>query len=208
MAKMAVVFFLAVTLLGGCKASPDKAGSVVAEATPPVYSEPPTIDTGLSVEQAYAAIPHRRTTWMESESSVPSEEKLYLKVIFQVLDQAVAVRVASLRNYANERFDASDTDAEFDRLIAFVRGMPVPKTLSAHHKHILDGLSGQRQFFQDWKAARGGFAYAQQLANHPAVRTSSAALRAAYNELMAKYPNEAQANKDAFFDYHCALDFL
>jgi hypothetical protein len=33
-------------------------------------------------------------------------------------------------------------------------------------------------------------------------------LRAAYNELMARYPGEAQANKDAFFDYHCALDFL
>jgi hypothetical protein len=209
MPKGAAAFFLAMTLLGGCKASPDKSGSAaVVEAAPPVYSEPPTIDAGLSVEQAYAAIPHRRTVWAESESSVPSQEKAYLSVMFQVLDQAVAVRVASLQNYSNKRFDDSDTDAQFERLITFVRGMPVPNALSAYHKDILDGLSGQRRFFQDWKSARGGFAYAQQIGNHAAVRSSSAALRAAYNELMAKYPSEAQANKDAFFDYHCALDSL
>jgi hypothetical protein len=209
MAKDAIAFLLAATLLGGCKNSPDKSGhAAVVEAAPPVYTEPPTIDAGLSVEQAYAAIPHRRTIWAASESSVPSQEKAYLNVIFRVLDQAVAVRVASLQNYSNQRFDDSDTDGEFDRLITFVRGMPVPKALSAYHKDILDGLSGQRQFFQDWKSARGGVAYAQQIGNHPGVRSSSAALRAAYNELMASYPGEAQANKDAFFDYHCALDFL
>jgi hypothetical protein len=209
MAKGAIAFLLAAALLGGCKNSPDKSGSAaVVEAAPPAYSEPPTIDAGLTVEQAYAAIPHRRTIWADGESSVPSEEKAYLNVIFRVLDQAVAVRVASLQSFSNQRFDDSDTDAEFDRLITFVRGMPVPKALSAYHKDILDGLSGQRQFFQDWKSARGGFAYAQQIGNHPGVRSSSAALRAAYNELMARYPGEAQANKDAFFDYHCALDFL
>jgi hypothetical protein len=143
MAKGAVVFFLATTFLGGCKASPDKPGhAAVVEAAPPVYTEPPTIDAGLSVEQAYAAISHGRTIWADSESSVPYQEKAYLNVIFRVLDQAVAVRVASLQNYSNQRFDDFDTDAEFDRLITFVRGMPVPKALSAYHKDILDGLSG------------------------------------------------------------------
>jgi hypothetical protein len=31
---------------------------------------------------------------------------------------------------------------------------------------------------------------------------------AAHNELMARYPNESATNKDAPFDYHCALDLL
>jgi len=209
MAKSTAVFFIAITLSGGCKNSSDKPeNSRVAEAAPLQYNDPPILDAGLSVEQAYAAIPHRRTIWAESESPVSPEEKAYLKVMFQVLDQAVAVRVTSLQNFSSQRFDNSDTDGEFDRLITFVRAMPVPKTLSAYHKDIIEGLSGQRQFFQDWRTARDRFPYAQQIANHPGVRNSSAALRRAYSELMAKYPNEIPTNKDAFFDYHCALDFF
>jgi YD repeat-containing protein len=34
---------------------------------------------------------------------------------------------------------------------------------------------------------------------HAGVRKVSVALRAAYNELVAKYPNGSPANKDAFF---------
>jgi hypothetical protein len=52
----------------------------VASASPqssaaPAYGDPSTLDIGLTVEQAYAAIPHRRTVWNDSESTVPEEEK-------------------------------------------------------------------------------------------------------------------------------------
>jgi hypothetical protein len=46
------------------------------------------------------------------------------------------------------------------------------------------------------------------LAANGNVQAASAAARAAYGELMSKYPGESQSNKDAFFDFHCALDFL
>lgn len=172
------------------------------------YSDPPAVDVGLAVEQAYAAIPHRRTVWVDSETTVPSEEKAYLKVMFQVLDEGVAVRVAGLQNFSNGNYDSVNVDTEFDRLISFVLSMPVPKGLGSYHKDIVAGLSGQRQFFADWKSQRDGFAFTHQIGNHPGVQASSSALRTAYGELMSKYPNESQANKDAFFDYHCALDFL
>jgi hypothetical protein len=45
------------------------------------HSEPPAVDVGLSVEQAYAAIPHRRTVWTESDSNVPEDERAYLRAI-------------------------------------------------------------------------------------------------------------------------------
>jgi hypothetical protein len=171
-------------------------------------SEPPTLDVGLSVEQAYAAIPHRRTVWGENDSTVPAEEKAYLRVIFEVIDQGVAVRVAGLQNYSAQQYDAVDPVDGYDRLIGFARGMTVPPGLAAYHQRILEGLAGQRQFFADWKAERDGFRFAKQIGDHAGAHNASAALRAAYNELMSKYPNESAANKDAFFDYHCALDFL
>src|SRR5689334_25265030 len=100
---------LALALVAGCKSPADKvANGEVVQAARVQYAEPPSFDAGLSVEQAYAAIPHHRTVWEESDSAAPAEEKAYLKAMFQVLDQAVAVRVASLQNYANSRFDSQD----------------------------------------------------------------------------------------------------
>jgi hypothetical protein len=91
MPKSIAVFFLAIILLGSCKNSSDKPGnSRVAEAGPLQCSDPPILDAELSVEKAYAAIPHRRTIWVESESLIPPEEKAYLKVMFQVLDGQVS----------------------------------------------------------------------------------------------------------------------
>jgi hypothetical protein len=174
----------------------------------PLYSDPPSVDVGMSVEQAYAAIPHRRTVWVERDSSVPPEEKAYLRVIFQVVDEAIAVRVTGLQSFSSERFDSVDVDGQFDRLISFARTMPVPARLTSYHNDILTALSSDRQFFSDWKSQGVSFPFAQQIAGHASVQAASAAAHAAYGELMSKYPSENAGNKDAFFDYHCALDFL
>jgi hypothetical protein len=62
-------------------------------------------------------------------------------------------------------------------------------------------------FLEDWR--RQGPAFPEQtLAVHPRVQSASGALRAAYQTLIARYPEQGASNKDAFFDYHCALDFL
>jgi len=232
MTERMLVVLIAIAMLGGCKSKTETAGDATpagstssqskdsavvteapgnptgTEAGTPQYGEPPAIDVGLSVDEAYAAIPHRRTVWVESNSTVPTEEKAYLKVIFEVMDQAIAVRVAGLQSFSAQQFDKVDPVANYDQLIMFVRSMPVPKTLMTYHQKILDGLWGQQQFFADWRSARDQFRFAQQIGSHAGARHASAALRAAYNELMSKYPNESPTNKDAFFDYHCALDFL
>jgi hypothetical protein len=172
------------------------------------YGDPPSVDVGLSIEQAYAAIPHRRTVWTDSETTVPAGERAYLTAIFAVVDEAIAVRVAGLQNFSQQRFDAVDLDGQFDRLISYARTMPVPSRLNGYHGQILAALSADRQFFNEWKAQGADFPYARQIARHASVQAASSAARAAYSELMSKYPSESQANKDAFFDYHCALDFL
>jgi len=230
MTTRATLFFVAVTLLGGCKnrnelpkfaSAVQPAGTANSErpsvsatpalsviTTPAHYDDPPTADVGLTVEQAYAAIPHRRTIWAESESTIPPADKAYLKVMFQAVDQAIAVRVAGLQGFSSQQFDSINVDAEFDRLIIFARAMAVPTALAAYHNDILHALSGEQQFFAEWKSRRDGFPSAQEIANHPGVRAASSASRAAYNELISKYPAENQSNKEAFYDYHCALDFL
>lgn len=201
-----LLFFTANVLLAGCNSSASKPAVVQAQTLD--YGAPPTFNTGITVEQAYEAVPHRRTVWNDSDTSVPVKDKAYLKTIFQVLDQATAVRVAGMQNYGDGHVDYSDPDAEYDQLIAFVGAMTPPQKLQAYHHDILGALANQRQFFVDWKSQGDRFGYPQVLRTHPGVQRASNALRSAYNELMTQYPHEAKANQDAFFDYHCALDFL
>jgi hypothetical protein len=206
--KQIVILCMALVLLAACKSRTGEGAGAEAGAAVAPPSEPPVLDVGISVEQAYAAIPHRRTVWVESDSTVPAADKAYLRVIFAVIDQGVAARVAGLQHYSAQQFDTSDPVGNYDRLIAFARGLTPPQALRTYHGKVPEALAAQRQFFADWKAAGEQFRYARQIGEHAGARQASDALRAAYNELMAQYPNEGPINKDAFFDYHCALDFL
>jgi len=206
--KWIMVLCIVVVLLAGCKNRTVETAGAEAEAAALPPGEPPVLDVGISVAQAYAAIPHRRTVWSESDSTVPAAQQAYLRAIFAVLDQGVAARVAGLEHYSAQQFDAAEPVENYDRLIAYVRGLAPPPALSTYQGKVLEALAAQRQFFADWKAAGDGFPYAQKIGEHAGARQASDALRAAYNELMAHYPNEGASNKDAFFDYHCALDFL
>jgi hypothetical protein len=197
---------LALIQFAGCKSALDKPEPVQAQSLD--YGDPPTFNVGLSVDQAYEAIPHRRTVWNEVDSTASPSEKAYLKTILEVLDQATAVRIAGMQNYAGGHFDYSDPDSEYSQLINFTTGMTPPTKLEVYHREILQGLTNQRQFFTDWKAQGAKFGYPLCIKTHPGVQRASGALRSAYQELMNRFPAEAQANKDAFFDYHCALDFL
>jgi hypothetical protein len=204
--RFAAIFIFAFASLAGCKNSSDKPEVVQAQTLD--YGDPPAFNLGLSVEGAYEAIPHRRTVWNDRDSTASAPENAYLKTIFEVLDQATAVRVAGMQNYAAGHFDYSDPDSEYEQLINFTRGMTPPKKLEIYRNYSLLGLMNQKQFFTDWKAKGDAFGYPLCIKTDPGVQRASGALRSAYNELMAQYPREAQANKDAFFDYHCALDFL
>ena len=178
MKKTAIfMLVLAIAVLNACrKSATDSQPAMATQAAAPIeYPDPPTLNPGISVDDAYAAIPHRRTVWAEEGSTVPAPERDYLKVMFRLEDEAVAARVAGLQKYSRNQFEDSDVDSEFDQLITFARGAVPPPSL---------------------------------IDQNPAARKASGELRAAYEELMSKYPQEGQTNKDAFFDYHCALDFM
>jgi hypothetical protein len=205
----AILSLAALFALTGCKNSAETPATVAASSpAAPSYGAPPSVDVGLTVEQAYAAIPHRRTIWSGPDSTAAPDEKSYLNAMFQLVDQAIALRVAALEAYTRGEFGSLDFDAQFDRLLTFARATQPPKSLVAYHNDIVTVLTADRQFFQDWKTHRSQFAFAGHIENHPSVRAASAASRAAYDELMHRFPTENSSNRDAFFDYHCALDFL
>jgi hypothetical protein len=173
----------------------------------PSIDTAPTLNLDLSVEAAYATIPHKRTVMDFAVSNMAEQDKRFLEVAFHLIDQAIRLRVTAYQKFS--RGEVSDSPiAEFDRLIEYLRKIEAPSRLSDYQARLLQALSDQRAFFQEWVGQGQQFQYGRSVATHPKVQSASSALRAAYGILMELYPNETSTNKEAFFDYHCALDFI
>jgi hypothetical protein len=97
-----------------------------------------------------------------------------------------------------------------EQLIDYLQGIEAPASLTNYQSALLQAVSDQLSFFQEWQSLGQQFQYGspQTLAQHPKVQSASNALRGAYGILMEKYSDESISNKQAFFDYHCALDFI
>ncbi|HJR08195.1 MAG TPA: hypothetical protein VJ842_13115 [Pyrinomonadaceae bacterium] len=178
--------------------------------TPATLASAPTLNLDLSVEEAYRAIPHRRTAMDFAASNIPTQERRYLEVAFHLIDQAIRLRVTAYRKFSQGETGDAGLIADMGRIIEFLQSAEPPANLSSYHKQLFKALSDQRAYFEEWSARGGQFQYGShnRLASHPKVQGASNALKAAYGILMEIYSAEGDNNKQAFFDYHCALDFL
>jgi hypothetical protein len=178
--------------------------------SPPTLESAPTLNLALSVEEAYEAIPHRRTAMDLAASNIPTREKRYLEVAFHLIDQSIRLRVTAYRKFSHGIAGDAQLISDMGRVSEFLQSSAPPANLSGYHKHLVKALSDQRAYFEEWSARGEQFQYGtpQRLASHPKVQGASNALREAYGILMQIYSGESEHNRQAFFDYHCALDFL
>lgn len=178
----------------------------------PRPEELPRASSRFSVEEAYAAIPHRRTIFRFEGSAIGEPERGYLRLMFEVIDLAVVFRVSAYQSFYYDGADRDELLEGISTLADFVESrITPPKGLESYHAQIVSALNDQKAFFTEWSRAGAGFEYreAKRLAQHALVRRSSQALRGAYGILMSRYgAREDPQNQNAFFDYHCALDFL
>ena len=205
------VFFrtsLAVCCLSalGSRVAPVRASQV------PNGGELPASRTSLSVVDAYRAIPHRRTVFRFERSPILDREKTYLSEMFDLIDRGVVLRVALYRSFMAGEPDGDSLVEDLGLLVNyFETKVIVPEGLRDYHAQVVAAMKAQKAFFEEWRDAGAGFPFSQprRLPEHPLVQKSSRALRTAYGMLMRRYgAREDRENRDAFFDYHCALDFL
>jgi len=184
-----------------------KSGSAKSQ---PSLDSAPVLDLALSVDDAYTAIPHRRTAMDFAASNLSDPDKRYLEVAFHLIDQAIRLRVTAYQKFSRTEGGDPQLISDMDRVIDFLQNVEAPAHLTSYHQHLIQGLSDQRTFFAEWQTRGQQFQYGSpdKLGSHPKVQSASTALREAYQILMQEYPREGARNKDAFFDYHCALDFI
>jgi hypothetical protein len=82
--------------------------------------------------------------------------------------------------------------------------MTVPTRLRSVHAEVLAAIEDQRAYLEEWKSKAGEAFHP----GHPRVQAASQRLHHTYGVLMSLFPGENAANKQAFFDYLCALDFI
>lgn len=167
----------------------------------------PTLDLDLSVAAAYAAIPHRRTNMDFAAANMPERDKRFLQVAFHIIDQAIRLRVTAYQKFSR---GGSQSMADIETLIDYLESLDAPDSLSSYQDLLIKALSDQQAFFHEWQSQGQQFRYgsAETIGQHGKVQSASKALREAYGILIETYHSESDRSKTAFFDYHCALDFI
>jgi len=151
----------------------------------------------LDTAKAYRLIPHKQTPFYLSKSKIPTGEAKYVSKLLSFSEQAMVERVEAMMKGPRK----SNYDTDITKILGRLANMNTPPKLKPAHQHIVTAIAQHQSYFslQD----SGSKSKQQQL-----VQSSHRHLIAAYNVLMQLYPQESRHNKQAFFDYLCALDFI
>ncbi len=93
----------------------------------------------------------------------------------------------------------------YDKILNNLKSLDVPSSLVKVHRLVIEAIEHQRNFLEEWQKDPKK---KRNFAADPKVRSANKKLIHAYQKLMALYSNERPHNKQAFFDYLCALDFI
>src|SRR5882762_6296122 len=157
----------------------------------PTIATAPTLNLDLSVDAAYAAIPHRRTAMDFAVSNMPDQDRRFLEVAFHLIDQAIRLRVTAYQNFSRSAGKDSQSISQMDQLVDYLQNTEAPASLSSYQARLLQALSDQRAFLEDWQTRGQQFQYgrSQSIGTHPKIQSASTALRDAYGILMETYPS-------------------
>jgi hypothetical protein len=162
----------------------------------------------MTPDEAYAAIPHRRTLYEPPKSPVAAEKARELGRLFALTDEGVVLRVQGMRAHRERNAaEVRNLLLRYDALIAKLAAEKFGSEVTPARDLIADGVRMHRKFLASRPA--GGITFVRnELTATPDVTQASRKLIGAYHLLMAAFPKEAAHNKTAFYDHLCALDYL
>jgi hypothetical protein len=154
----------------------------------------------MEIDQAYRLIPHQRTTFKLHRSNLPQSEARSVAHLLSLAEQAMVERVDALAKGP----DRSGYLSRIDSSLWQIDHLEVPTNIEPARGHILTAVRQHRAYFE----LHGSDGSQTKAARQQLIQSSHGHLISAYNRLMKTYPTETQHNKQAFFDYLCALDFI
>lgn len=154
----------------------------------------------LEIDQAYRLIPHQQTPFVLNQSRIPGGEAAKVARLLSLAELAMAARVGAMRAGPAK----NDYFSQIDTILWQLKNLETSQSLHQARLHIVAAIQQHRGYFE-LHGASGDQARAER---NKLVQSSHSHLITAYNILMQLYPQETGHNKQAFFDYLCALDFI
>lgn len=168
-----------------------------------------SLDThALTVEEAYVAIPHKRTVFDGSASILSKTQVESLKQLFALSDHGVVLRVEGIRALrAAQAQSLKKTLGDYSTLVSALSSLNVPPEIRPAQELVLQAVVMHQHFFES-KLRDSATLSKRDVAYTADIQQASQKLHQAYDLLMKAFPAEPAVNKTSFFDYLCALDFL
>lgn len=154
----------------------------------------------MEVDKAYRLIPHKRTVFQLHQSEIPTTDAQQVARLLSLAENAMVERVDAMVNGP----DKTDYKSRINSILWQIDQLQVPSRAEAARDHIAEAVQQHRAYFELHNATGINVKASQQ----QLVQSSHRHLISAYQQLMQNYPMETKHNKQAFFDYLCALDFI
>ena len=168
------------------------------------------LDAGaMTVDQAYAQLKHRRTVFDAGKTRASKEQVESLRRIFSYAELGTILKVRAYNaHYQGDRAAYAAVLRDYDSLVEITKRQAPPADVKQVHDLVAGAIAEQRAVLVSSAAKPKEALSRASLAREPEVQKVHRDLIQAYNALLAKFPKEPQVNRDAFYDYLCALDFL
>ena len=163
----------------------------------------------MTVDQAYSQLKHRRTVFDASKTKVPQAQQESLRHLFSIAELGTILKVRAYNAHSSgDKAAYSAVMKDYASLVEVSNRQPPPAELKPVHDLVVGAIAEQREVFVASAAKPASVLSRNELARKPEVQKVHRDLLNAYKILMATYPKEPPVNRDAFYDYLCALDFL
>ncbi len=141
----------------------------------------------MTPDEAYSAIPHRRTQYEPPKSTVAAEKARELGRLFTLTDEGVILRVQGMKAQRERNAAEVRTLLErYDALIAKLAAEKFGPEVAPARDLIVDGVRMHRKYLASRPA--GGMTFVRnELTSAPDVTQASGKLISAYQLLMAKF---------------------
>jgi len=173
--------------------------------------------SAMTVQEAYEAMDgHRHTEFDPHAPGLIHAEAAYLAKLFDLVDLAIVEKMQTwvwVQSEGRKGASFRDSRARVDRIAADLGALRAPVRLAEVQRLMVEAVREQRAFFEAWQEAfdastRNVDNSQANAASNRLMQSSSAKLRAAYNQLQTLFPAAGRRNLDAFYDHLCVLDLM
>jgi hypothetical protein len=163
----------------------------------------------MTVDQAYSALKHRRTVFDERATKASKAQAESLKRLFSLAEVGTVLKVRAYQAHARgDRAGYAAVLADYDSLIDVSKRQPSSAEIGPAQDLVVGAIVRQRAVLAASAAKPVAVLSRNELARDPQVQKVHGDLISAYHMLLRAFPEEPTVNRDAFYDYLCALDFL